>query len=60
MTVTHERLLALTTAVGTKPFVYYTGAAWNKAGVITDAQTWFTYLQTFRETILSPLVATIN
>ncbi len=38
-----------------KPFVYYRGAAWDKAGVITTAGEWFRYLNQYHEKIKNPL-----
>jgi hypothetical protein len=55
MKVNHEHLLAHFTAVKEAPFVYYTGAAWNKAGIITNAQNWFSYLQLFQQQLQLPL-----
>jgi hypothetical protein len=60
MKITGEQLLAQSTSVQNEPFVYYTGACWNKAGVITDAPAWFAYLQAFKEALASPLVARVN
>lgn len=55
MKVSNDHLLALLTANTDKPFVYYTGAAWNKAGIITNAQNWFNYLQLFKTQLQQPL-----
>ncbi len=55
MKVTNEQLLAKTFVRNSTPFVYYTGAAWNKAGLITKAQAWFTYLQLFQNQLQQPL-----
>jgi hypothetical protein len=55
MKVSREHLLTLLTANADKPFVYYTGAAWNKAGIITNAQNWFNYLQLFKTQLQQPL-----
>lgn len=38
-----------------KPFVYYNGAAWNKAGVITSADKWEDHVDDFAESIKKPL-----
>src|SRR3546814_381735 len=35
-----------------EPFIYYNGAAWNKAGEITSSGEWFDYLQDFQDSIL--------
>ena len=55
MKVSNDHLLALLTANTNKPFVYYTGAAWNKAGTITNSQNWFNYLQLFKTQLKQPL-----
>jgi hypothetical protein len=55
MKVNHEHLLTHFTAVKEAPFVYYTGAAWDKADIITNAQNWFSYLQLFQQQLQLPL-----
>ncbi|MBC7722484.1 MAG: DUF4861 family protein, partial [Pedobacter sp.] len=45
MLVNGKQLLAISEMKKSEPFVYYTGAVWNKAGVITNAEQWFQYLQ---------------
>ena len=57
MKVSNDHLLTLLTTNTDKPFVYYTGAAWNKAGIITNAQNWFSYLQLFQQQLQLPLQA---
>jgi hypothetical protein len=52
---TNIHLLQGTTAKNGVPVIFYSGAAWNKAGTITNAQQWFDYLQTFKSTISSAL-----
>jgi hypothetical protein len=42
------------------PVVYYTGAAWNKAGVFSNAQTWFSHVQLAKSTIMQPLQVVIG
>jgi len=37
------------------PLIYYTGAAWDKAGVFTDELMWFTYLKEYSLKIKQPL-----
>lgn len=32
---------------------YYTGAAWNKAGLLTDSDAWFAYLRQFRQMMMT-------
>ncbi|MCF6403808.1 DUF4861 domain-containing protein [Chitinophaga filiformis] len=60
MEVTAQHLLAHAKASAKQPFVYYFGAAWNKAGRYTSAAQWFTYLQTFAEKLSAPLEININ
>ncbi|RYF19070.1 MAG: DUF4861 domain-containing protein, partial [Flavobacteriales bacterium] len=38
-----------------QPIVYYTGAAWNKAGEITNGKQWFDYLEDFNAKLKQPL-----
>lgn len=49
MQVSKNQLLAFATAKKNEPFVYYTGAAWDKAGTITNEQQWFVYLQQMQQ-----------
>lgn len=56
MKVNNEHLLAFLTAGKEESVVYYTGAAWNKAGLITNAQNWFSYLQQFQQQLNQPLL----
>jgi hypothetical protein len=53
MQVSKNQLLAFATAKKNEPFVYYTGAAWDKAGNITNAEKWFQYLQVQQQQLLS-------
>jgi hypothetical protein len=53
--VTATQLLMQTSTPKAKPIVYYTGASWNKAGVFTDAQTWFSHVQLAKTKIMQPL-----
>lgn len=45
MKLFNEQYLVISEATLNKPFVYYAGAAWNKAGVITTHKQWFDYLE---------------
>lgn len=60
MQVTQQHLLAMAQASAKKPFVYYFGAAWNKAGLYTSAAQWFAYLQAFAEKLSLPLEVIVN
>ncbi len=54
------QLLAKTTVQNNKPIVYYTGAAWDKAGKITNSKEWFDYLNNFNQQIKTPLVVSVK
>lgn len=58
--VTGTQLLMQTSTPKAKPVVYYTGAAWNKAGVFTDAAAWFSHVQLAKTTIMQPLQVVIG
>ncbi len=60
MEVKNEQLLTQIATISGTPIVYYTGAAWNKAKTITDAQAWFNYLQLFQQRLEQPLIITLN
>lgn len=60
MFVNKAQTLAQTTVKSNEPIVYYTGAAWDKAGKITNADQWFKYLDYFCKQIKEPLVITIK
>lgn len=60
MMVTKKQILAKTTVKNNVPIVYYTGAAWDKAGKITDAKQWQNYLNNFYQQINEPLIVNIK
>jgi hypothetical protein len=60
MMVTNKQILAKTEVKNNTPIVYYTGAAWDKAGKIINAEQWFRYLDTFNQQIKEPLIITIK
>ena len=60
MLVDKEQLLALSKGSKNKAFVYYNGAAWNKAGKLTDALQWAAYLYHFQATVLNPLLISVQ
>ncbi|WP_409416538.1 DUF4861 family protein [Flavobacterium sp. PS2] len=60
MWVDKTQILGKTTVVNNEPIVYYTGAAWNKAGKITDAKQWFTYLDNFYQQLKNPLIVKVE
>lgn len=54
------QLLAKTTVQNNEPIIYYSGAAWDKAGKFTDAKKWFDYLENFYHEINNPLVVSVK
>jgi hypothetical protein len=60
MKLTNQQLLTISHSVKNKPFIYYTGAAWNKAGVYTSADQWFSYLHQFKNHLNNPLLITLK
>ncbi|KDN55668.1 DUF4861 family protein [Flavobacterium seoulense] len=54
------QILAKTTVRSNEPIVYYTGAAWDKAGKITNAKQWFEYLDNFNQQIKNPLLISVK
>ncbi|MFP5080925.1 DUF4861 family protein [Pedobacter sp. JCM 36344] len=57
---TETHLLQETMSKNGEAVIYYTGAAWNKAGAISTAEEWFRYLNLYKSTINSPLEIKIN
>ena len=60
MWVDTAQIVAKTTVRNNEPIVYYAGAAWDKAGKITNAKEWFSYLDNFNQQIKNPLVVSIK
>ena len=60
MKLTNQQLLTISPSVKNKPFIYYTGAAWNKAGVYTSADQWFSYLSQFKQKLKNPLLISLK
>lgn len=56
MKVSNDHLLMLGQSIFQQPFIYYAGAAWDKAGLITSANDWFGYLSDFQDKLQFPLV----
>ena len=50
-----KQFLGIATVKSNQPIVYYTGAAWNKAGEITNGKQWFDYLEDFNAKLKQPL-----
>ena len=60
MKVSNQQLLTMSIAEKNKPYLYYTGAAWNKAGTITSSSQWFAYLHQFKNQLNNPLLITLK
>ena len=60
MMVTNKQILAKTEVKNNIPVVYYTGAAWDKAGEIKDAKQWQNYLNNFYQQIKEPLIISVK
>jgi len=56
MKVNDIHLLSIINAKAKKSFVYYTGATWDKAGIITNSKDWFGYLQDFKKKLQHPVL----
>lgn len=56
MKIADKHLLTIVNATSNVPFIYFTGAAWDKAGAITSSREWFTYLQDYRTEVERPVV----
>jgi len=60
MMVKQGQLLAEGIVPDNEPFIYYNGAAWDKAGRIETAKDWFQYLQQFQRQLNNRLSITIK
>ena len=60
MLVENNQLLAVTETNNNEPIVYYAGAAWDKAGKITNSAQWFDYLNHFAQELKQPLLVNVK
>ena len=58
--VTEKQILAKSMVKNNEPILYYTGAAWDKAGKITNSQQWNRYLENFQKQLQNPLILNIK
>jgi hypothetical protein len=58
MKMDKKHLLSIAEVKPNQIYIYYTGAAWNKAGKITNENQWFQYLDNFAEKLKHPLEVT--
>lgn len=54
------QMLSIVEAASGEPVVYYRGAAWDKAGEIRTADSWFSYLKQYQEKISQPLIIVVH
>ncbi|WP_432713677.1 DUF4861 family protein [Pedobacter sp.] len=60
MDVAKGHLLTLVNTKAAQPYVYYNGAAWDRAGKITSAQAWVNYLADFKAALNAPLKVSLK
>lgn len=60
MWVDKDQLLTKTSVRNNEPIVYYSGAAWDKAGQITNSKQWQDYLDHFNQELQNPLIISIK
>ena len=60
MWVDKDQLLARTEVKNNEPVIYYTGAAWDKAGKITHSKQWMDYLDHFNQELQHPLIVSVK
>lgn len=60
MKIDKGHFLALGKVKSQQPYVYYSGAAWNKAGIITSSKQWFNYLLEFSTKLKNPLIVIVK
>lgn len=60
MWVNKTQILAKTTVNNNEPIVYYSGAAWDKAGKIANSKQWFDYLNHFYQELQNPLIVIVK
>jgi hypothetical protein len=60
MMLNKEHLLTVLETKSNNPLIYYTGAAWDKAGIITSSEKWFEYLTFYKQKLENPLKVFIH
>ena len=60
MSVVDNHIVAFAKVLNSKPFKYYQGACWDKAGEIRNAKEWENYLSEFTLKLKTPLKISIN
>ncbi|KAF2080717.1 DUF4861 family protein [Flavobacterium sharifuzzamanii] len=60
MWIDKEQMLALTSVRNNEPIVYYSGAAWDKAGQISNSKQWQDYLDHFNQELQNPLIVNVK
>lgn len=54
------QMFSLLEARSGQPVTYYRGAAWDKAGDITSAKDWFSYIRDYRQKINQPMKVAVH
>ena len=60
MKVSDTQLLTQANSLKNESFVYYAGAVWKKANIITSDTAWFSYLKSYKYKIENPLKVIIE
>jgi hypothetical protein len=60
MLVNEKQILAKTMVKNNEPIIYFTGAAWDKAGKITNSSQWNSYLENFQKQKQTPLIINLK
>jgi len=60
MSILENHYVAFSKALNNKPFIYFQGACWDKAGEITNEQEWAKYLNEFSLKLKTPLKISIH
>ena len=60
MSIVENHIVAFAKAINKKPFRYYQGACWDKAGEFVNKQAWENYLNEFSLKLKNPLKISIN
>jgi hypothetical protein len=60
MMIRNGQFLSLQQARSGEPLVYYRGAAWDKAGQITNAGAWFQHIRQYQQQLKHPIQVTVQ
>jgi hypothetical protein len=60
MMVGKGHLITRSVIYNNKPFTYYDGGAWDKAGIILSSSDWIKYLEDFKQQLSNPVLVTVK